>query len=225
MSDTDFDQKIDSLTQDLNLPEKVNEKSKEISEQIRNIENYKYSFVSFGGFDAMVATSIYIAAKQEQTPLPPQKMVEAITNSPDINVSQNFSSKKLKQTSRKFRRKLDIEPVFLTPEHYIDYYLPQLEIKESGVKQETLRDLMYLSEVAVRYTYKEITENLTGVDTTNKNLSDVEVTKESFGYHGNNHSEFAKHILEKVREENLDAAGKSPQALAAASIYIAAKLI
>lgn len=225
MSKTDFDHKIESLTQDLNLPEQVTQKSKEICQQIRDIENYKYSFVSFGGFDATVATSIYIAAKQTQTPLPPQKMVDAITSNPDINVSQNFSSKKLKQLSRKFRRKLDIEPVFLTPEHYIDYYLPRLEIKETGVKQETLRDLMYLSEVAVRYTYKEITENLTGVDTTNKNLSDVEVTKESFGYHGNDHNEFCKHIIEKVRSENLDAAGKSPQALAAASIYIAAKLI
>lgn len=224
MSKTDFDQKIDSLTDDLNLPNQVNQKSKEICRQIREIENYKYSFVSFGGFDATVATSIYIAAKQTKTPLPPQKMVDTITNNPDINVSQNFSSKKLKQLSRKFRRELELEPVFLKPEHYIDYYLPQIDM-ENKVKQETLRDLMYLSEVAVRYTYKEITENLTGVDTTNKNLSDVEVTKESFGYHGNQHNDFCKHLIEKVRSENLDAAGKSPQALAAATIYIAAKLI
>jgi len=221
----DFDNKVQLIVNELELPEEVMFKTLEIIDELKKTDSYSRKFTAYGGFDAMIATSIYIAAKQTQTPLPPQKMVETITSNPDINVSQNFSSKKLKQLSRKFRRKLDIEPVFLTPENYIDYYLPQLEIKESGVKQETLRDLMYLSEVAVRYTYKEITEKLTGVDTTNKNLSDVEVTKESFGYHGNQYNEFCKHIIEKVRSENLDAAGKSPQALAAASIYIAAKLI
>jgi transcription initiation factor TFIIIB Brf1 subunit/transcription initiation factor TFIIB len=215
--------KIDTLVDGLDLPQSCFEASCRVCDMITEMENYKYSFTSFGGFDAVVATSVFVGARQERCPVPAQVIADFVETSPEFELSDNFSGKKLNQLGRKFRRELEmLDPVFVDASDYVSFYGDRLSFP---VKQEGLEDELDVSQVAVRYTYKEIVEELTGLDTSHKELEDVEVTPASFGYHGSDVTEFGLHLLNKAQDENLDVLRKSPQVLAASVLYVSGMLI
>lgn len=219
----DFYGKIDTLVDGLDLPQSCFEASCRVCDMIKNQENYKYSFTSFGGYDAVVATSVFIGARQERCPVPAQNIADFVETSPSFELSDNFSGKKLNQLGRKFRRELeDLEPVFVDASDYVSFYGDRLDFP---VRQEELEDELDVSQVAVRYTYKEIVEEFTGLDTSYKELGDVDVTAASFGYHDNDVTDFALHLLNKAQDEELSVLSKSPQVLAASVLYIGGKLI
>jgi len=219
----DFYGKIDTLVDGLDLPQSCFEASCRVCDMIKNQENYKYSFTSFGGYDAVVATSVFVGARQERCPVPAQNIADFVESDPNFDLSDNFSGKKLNQLGRKFRRELELlEPVFVDASDYVSFYGDRLDFP---VRQEELEDELDVSQVAVRYTYKEIVEDLTGLDTSYKELEDVEVTPASFGYHGDDVTEFALHLLNKAQDEELSVLSKSPQVLAASVLYIGGKLI
>jgi len=214
--------KIGELVDALELPQQVFEKSCEVCDLIRERDGFKYHFTSLGGFDALVATSVFIGAKQSGVPLPSQRLIDVNTATGVLDLSDSFESTSLNRLGRKFRGCLDIEPVFLDASDFVGYYADGFEYP---VMQSELGDEMYVSRVAVRYTYKEVVEGLTGVDTYDTGLDDVAVTPESFGYFDDSVEEFALHLVEKVGEEELDCRSKSPQVLAAACLYVAGRLL
>jgi len=214
--------KIDETVDALGLPQQVFEKSCEICDLIRARDGFKYNFTSYGGVDAVVAASVFVGAKQCGVPLPSQRVVDVVGETGVLDLSQNFSSGALNRLGRKFRRELEIEPVFLDASDYVEFYVDGFEFP---VKQKELQNRMYLSEVAVRYTYKEVVEGLTGLDTHDLSLDDVAVTPESFGYFDDSVEGFALHLLEKVEDEELGCRSKSPQVLAASVLYIAGSLL
>lgn len=219
----DFYGKIDELVGGLELPENVFEASCEVCDLIREVEDYKYSFTSFGGFDAVVAVSVFLGARQEGCPVPAQNIEDFIRSNPGFSVSSNFSGKKLRQLARKFKKKMNgFEPVFLDASDYVKFYVDRLSFP---VNQEDLEDELDVSQVAVRYTYKEVVEGLTGLDTKYKSLEDVDVTPPSFGFYGEDVEGFALHLLEKAEDEGLTVLSKSPSVLAGAVLYISGRLI
>lgn len=226
----DFYSKIEVLVDGLDLSESVFEESCRVCDLIREVDDYKYSFTSFGGFDAVVATSVFIGCRQEGCPVPARVITDFVVSSPEFELSGNLSSDKLSQLGRKFRRGLDgLDPVFVSAEDYVSFYSERLSVP---VSQELLEDELDVSQVAVRYTYKEIVEALTGLDTSYKELGDVDVTPASFGFYCEEAStdtfklkQFASHLLARCRDEELSVLSKSPQVLAASVLYIAGKLI
>lgn len=214
--------KIDELVDALGLPQSVFESSCRICDLIREREGFKYNFTSYGGFDAVVATSVFIGAKQESVPLPSERVEQVVRETGVLDVSQNFGSGALNRLGRKFRRELGVEPVFLDASDFVKYYCDGFSFP---VEQSTLQSEMFLSEVAVRYTYKEVVEGLTEAETFNRELEDIAITPASFGFYGESVEEFTRHLLERVEEEGLGVQGKSPQVLAASCMYIAGKLL
>lgn len=224
-NDFDFYGKIDKLVRGLSLPQDCFESSCGVCDLITEVDDFKYGFTSFGGFDAVVATSVFIGVRQERCPVPAQVIVDFVRSSPNFDLSDNFDGDNLSQLGRKFRRELagdGFEPVFVEASDYVEFYSDRLDFP---VGQETLEDELDVSQVAVRYTYKEIVEELAGLDTSYKELEDVDVTPASFGFHGEGVEGFALFMLERAEDDGLDVLSKSPQVLAAAVLYIGGKLI
>ena len=223
----DFYGKIDTLVDGLDLPQKCFESSADVCSMVRGVDDFKYSFTSFGGYDAVVCLSVFLGVRQEGCPVPAQVVVDFVEGSPEFELSSNFSADKLNQLARKFKKILHgenegFEPVFVTAEDYVKFYSNRFDFP---VNQEELEEELDVSQVAVRYTYKEVVEGLTGLDTSHKALNDVEVMPSSFGFYGDSVEDFALHLLEKVEEQELDVRSKSPRVLAASVLYVAGKLI
>lgn len=220
--DYDFYGKIDVMVDGLDLPQEVFEASCRAADLITGVDGFKYRFASFGGFDAVVPVSVYLGARQERVPLSAERVERFVEECSDFSVSKNFSAVKVKSLAKKFRRLTGLDQVFLRAEDYLDYYFPVFE-ELSSVRQTDLSREMGVSEVAVRYTYKDVVHGLTDVDTSGRELADVAVTPESFGFYGEGCKEFADFLLEKVREE--DVVRGAPQSLAAALIYVSVNLV
>jgi len=217
----DFYGRIDSLVDGLNLPQKCFESSCEVCDVIVAQENFMHSFYSFGGGDALVATSVFIGAKQERCPVPAQVIIDFMRVDPVFEVSNRLTGVKLNGLGRRFRRELD-EPVFLTASDYVEFYSGRMDFP---VRQSELKSVLDVSDFSVRETYKLFVEGLTGLDTSYKSLSDVDVTAAGFGFHGGDVEGFALHLLERAEEEDLDVLSKSPQVLAASVLYISGRLL
>lgn len=57
-------------------------------------------------------------------------------------------------------------------------------LNDEGVTQSEISDCLSLSEVAIRYTYKEVIESLTEISTDDLKLTDVEITPTTLGLEG-----------------------------------------
>lgn len=57
-------------------------------------------------------------------------------------------------------------------------------LNSEGVTQKDISNSLNLSEVAIRYTYKEVLNELTDLDTTDLKLTDVEITATTLGLEG-----------------------------------------
>lgn len=218
----DFYGKIDRLVDGLDLPQNCFEASCRVCDSIRELENFKHGFLSFGGYDAVVVTSVFIAARQERCPVPAQVLTDFVFSSPVFEMSDDFDSNKLVKLGRDYGRKVLDDIVFVSAGDYVGFYGERFDFP---VLQEDLERDLDVSQVAVRSRYKQIVEGLTGLDTSYKELKDVDVTPVTFGYHGGDVKGFAEFLLGRVEEEDLSVLKCSPRVLAASVLYIAGKLI
>lgn len=226
MTGYDFYGEIDDLVDGLDLPQNCFESSCEVCDLIQGVDGFSNRFRVFGGFDAVVVLSVFLGARRRGCPVPADVLVDFVRSGSDLSVSTGFDGSKLDELSKKFKKILSeedgFEPVFVTAEDYVSFYSDRLSFP---VRQEDLEDELDVSQVAVRYTYKEIVEGLTGVDTSYLALDDVAVTAESFGFYGDGVEEFGLHLLEEVEGEGLGVRSKSPRVLAASVLYVGGKLI
>jgi len=222
VNDDDFYGKISILIDGFDLSQECFEASCRVCSSITDLEDYRYSFTSFGGFDAMVATSVFIGARQERCPVPAQSIADFVGSSAEFDLSDNFSSDKLSRLGREFRAEVLEEPVFVSASDYVGFFAGRLSFP---VMQEELESELDVSQVAVRSAYKDLVEGLTGLDTSYKELGDVDVTAASFGFHGGGYEEFAEHLLAQAEQEELDVVRRSPQVLAASVLYVSGKVI
>lgn len=221
--DYDFYGKVDVLVDGLDLPQECFEASCGVCDLITARDRYVLDFASFGGRDAVVVASVFVGARQSGCPVPAEEVVSFVRSDPGFSLSKGFNVNKLNGLGRKFRRGLDgLEPVFLGVEDFIKFFAGRVSVP---VTQQGLERDVFVSQVSVRDAYKQIVEGVVGVDSSYRELEELEVTKESFGYHGSDLEGLALHVYNRVVEEDLSVLGKSPQVLAASCLYIAGKLI
>lgn len=191
-------------------------------ERVENLECFPYKFLSFGGRDAAYAATVYLFYEQEGVAVAAQEVADAVRRSEGLSVSGDFSVSVLKRLRRDLRSELGLEPVFFDGSDYIGFYGGRLDV----FTQERLCGLFGVSETALRYTYKELVEGLTGRDTDGRAIADVALTRRSFGYTGGGGVEdFALHIFGKAESKGLDVLRRRPTVLAAACLYVAGQVI
>lgn len=214
--------KIHDLVDGLDLPQKVFEASCKVCDGIREVEGFRHSFASFGGFDAVVAVSVFLGARQEGVPVLAEQVYSFGVDCGFLGFTSAFGKGKLLKLAGRFRDELGLQPVFLDASDYVKFYSDRFSYP---VLQEGLEDELFVSQVAVRNAYKEVVEGLTGVSTLGRELDNVEVTAESFGFFGEGVEGFALYLLEQVYDEGLGVEGRSPAVLAASVLYIAGRLV
>lgn len=211
MSDYDFYGGIDSLVDGLDLPQDCFEAGCRVCDGLRGEDNFLNCFAPLGGRDAVVAASVFLGARCEGCPVSAERVVEEVVLCPGLELASGVDGGDLRRVAFRFKN------VSVSASDYIGFYG---DVFDFPVDKSDLKRVLGVSDRAVGYRYRELVEELTGVDDVDfSRLNEVDLTVESFGFHGDDVLEFADYLVEEVE------VGGTPKVLAAAALYVAGHVV
>lgn len=223
----DFEAHIDTLLDEFDLTQSTREKAYDLVDELKEEDEFLRKFMLYGGYDAISAVIVYVAARQEREIVEADEYIEFVEESDSFEVSTHFNVKNFRDAVKKFSTFLELPNVVFKPEDYIDEYGDAFEARfnELGsLTQTRIAETIGVSEVALRYTYKDILDAL--FEGEDLDLKSVDLTPEHPSLEtGDGLKEASKELMESYRAAEDGFVGSSPKSLAAAAVYLASEAL
>lgn len=184
------------------------------------LKGFDRVFNGVGGVDAAVVVGVFVACRVQGCPVPAGCLLDAAVCKRGMCFGNGFSDSKVVGLGRRFASERGVDGFLVDAGDFIGFY--------SGRVGEdlTLSDvcgLFGVSETAVISCNKELVGCLTGVK--GLELDSLELTAESFGFHGEGFEDLCVFVWRRVRDEELGVLSRSPCVLAASVLYVSGKVI
>lgn len=123
-----FEQNTERICDELDASRKVRKRALEIAGQI--VDGESEGFQAYGGFDAIVVSSIYASAREGRESIDSDNLEEIVRSSKKMHIPEPFTSGKIKSSYRKVCDITDTEYKPVSLENYKDLIYDELEASD-----------------------------------------------------------------------------------------------
>lgn len=127
-----FEQNTEKICDRLQISRKVRKRALEIAEQI--VEEDTSIFQPYGGFDAVVVSSVHAAGREAREPVDSSRLKEAVDSISSMNTPEAFSPSKIRSSYRTVCNITDTEYKPVNLENYKDLIYKRLDVSDETLE-------------------------------------------------------------------------------------------